>query len=287
MHSIPLLFDRKLLRKRRQKLDIQSEAFSQLSQEVSGRLINRISAFKREFPICWQIGNDGGYLARALLAAAKRFVLSDLGISRPIDQPIQYIVADEEFFPARKSSLSLVLSFLGLNMVNDLPGVLTQILNSLQPDGLFMAAFVGGDSLYELASVFQQVELERYKGISNRFIPLITTKDAGHLLGRAGFALPVSDMDRIEVRYPSALKLLQELKITANTNVLVNRSSPILTRGFLKDVERLYQEQFPHKDGGIQVTFDLIYMTGWCPAPTQQKPLKRGSAQQSLRDVLG
>lgn len=287
MHPIPLLFDRNLLRKRRQKLDIRSEVFSQLCQEVSGRLINRIKAFKREFLTCWQIGNDGGYLERALVSKSNHYILSDLDALGHTNQAIQYVVADEEFFPAKQSSLNLVLSFLSLNVVNDLPGVLAQILNSLKSDGLFMAAFIGGDSLYELASIFQQVELERYKGISNRFMPLITTKDAGHLLGRAGFALPVADMDRLVVKYPSATKLLQELKITANTNVLINRSNPSLTKGFLNDVERLYQEQFPHKEGGIQVTFDLIYMTGWCPAPTQQKPLKRGSAQQSLKDVLG
>lgn len=285
--QVPALFDRHLLRKRRQKLDIQSEAFSFLCQEVGGRLIDRLSVFKKEFPIGFQIGNDGGYLAKALLTTSQLYVLSDLGLSAPFDESIQYLVADEEFFPAKKNSLNLLLSFLGLNVVNDLPGVLAQILNSLQQDGLFMSAFVGGESLYELTSIFQQVELERYKGISNRFMPLISTKDAGHLLGRAGFALPVADMDRIVVKYPSTTKLLQDLKITANTNVLMNRSHPALTKGFLRDVEKLYQEQFPHKEGGIQVTFDLIYMTGWHPAPNQQQPLKRGSAQQSLRDVLG
>ena len=197
------------------------------------------------------------------------------------------MIADDEFFPAGKNRLDLILSFLSLNSVNDIPGALSQYLNSLKPDGLFMAAFIGGDSLYELRSVFQEVEIHRHKGISNRFMPLISTKDAGYLLGGVGFALPVADMDRIVVRYPSTTKLLQDLKITGNTNVLMNRSNPCLSKGFLKDVETLYQEKFPHPDGGIQVTFDLIYMTGWHPAPNQQQPLKRGSAQQSLRDVLG
>ncbi|MBY0462032.1 MAG: SAM-dependent methyltransferase, partial [Alphaproteobacteria bacterium] len=114
-----------------------------------------------------------------------------------------------------------------------------------------------------------------------------SSKDAGYLLGRVGFSLPVADMDRIVVRYPSTTKLLQDLKITGNTNVSRSRSGPPLTRGFLRDVENLYQQRFPHPEGGIRTTFDLIYMTGWSPAPNQQKPLKRGSAQQSLRDVLG
>ncbi|MBY0281814.1 MAG: class I SAM-dependent methyltransferase [Alphaproteobacteria bacterium] len=260
----PVLFNRNLLKKRRQKLDIGSEAFSFLCQEVSGRLMDRLNAFKRNFDTCLQFGNDGGILAKSF----------------------NCIISDEEFFTCPPNSFDLILSFLGLSTINDIPGVLTQALKALRPDGLFMAVFAGGDSLYELRSVFGQVEIERYKGISNRFMPMISTKDAGYLLGHAGFALPVSDMDRIIVRYASVSKLLQDLKITGNTNVLMDRSNPSLTKGFLKNVENSYQKQFPHPDGGIQVTFDLIYMTGWSPAPNQQKPLKRGSAQQSLKDVL-
>lgn len=287
MQLIPALFDRNLLRKRRQKLDIHSEAFSFLCQEVTARLIERLHTFKRDFGACFQIGNDGGYLAKDLLKTSTFFTFSDLGCLLPQDESINQIIVDEEFFPASKNSLDLILSFLNLNSVSDIPGVLTQIFNALRPDGLFMAVFVGGDSLYELRSIFQQVEIERYKGISNRFMPLVSTKDAGYLLGRVGFALPVTDMDRIVVRYPSTTKLLQDLKITGNTNVLMNRANPPLSKGFLEDVENLYQEKFHHPGGGIQATFDLIYMTGWSPAPNQQQPLKRGSAQQSLRDVLG
>ena len=286
MQPILALFDRSLLRKRRRKLDVDSEAFPFLCKEVSERLLDRLNTFKRDFDICFQIGNDGGHLARDLVKTSKFFILSDLGCLLSQNKSISCVMADEEFFPVSKNSLDLIISFLSLNSVNDIPGALTQYLNSLKPDGLFMAAFIGGDSLYELRSVFLQIEIERYKGISNRFMPLIATKDAGYLLGRAGFALPVTDMDRVVVRYPSITKLLQDLKITGNTSILMNRSHPPLSKGFLKDAETLYQQKFPHPEGGIQVTFDLVYMTGWRPAPNQQQPLKRGSAQQSLRDVL-
>jgi SAM-dependent methyltransferase len=286
MQPIPALFDRSLLKRRRQKLDVDSEAFSFLCQEVSERLLDRFRTFKRDFDICFQMGNDGGHLAKDLIKSSKFFILSDPGCLLSQNKSISCVIADEEFFPVSKNSLDLIISFLSLNSVNDIPGALTQHLNSLKPDGLFMAAFIGEDSLYELRSVFQQIEIERYKGISNRFMPLISTKDAGYLLGRAGFALPVTDMDRVVVKYPSITKLLQDLKITGNTSILMNRSHPPLSKGFLKDVESLYQAKFCHPEGGIQLTFDLVYMTGWRPAPNQQQPLKRGSAQQSLRDVL-
>lgn len=286
MQPILPLFDRHLLRKRRQKIDLNSEAFSLMCREVSSRLITRLNTFKRNFSTCWQVGNDGGYLIKNLLKKPKLFVLSDLGCPFPYTDSMFKVVADEESFSASESSLDLILSFLNLNFINDIPGTLGQYVDSLTPDGLFMAVFIGGDSLYELRSVFQEVEIKRHQGISNRFMPLISTKDAGYLLGQAGFALPVADMDRIVIRYQSVAKLIQDLKMTGNGNVLANRNHPCLSKQFLRDVENLYQQKFSHHEGGIQATFEIIYMTGWRPGPNQQRPLKPGSAKQSLKDFL-
>jgi len=258
-----------------------SGAFSLLCQEISGRLIGRLGTFQRNFKTCWQIGDDTGILAGTLTDPSGFFTTSDLA---PL--PHVQVVCDEDCLPIKKNSLDLLISFLSLHAVNDIPGTLIQCLDSLKPDGLFLAVFIGGETLFELRTIFQHVEIEHHQGLSQRFMPLITTKDAGQLLGRAGFALPVTDVDKIVVRYPSVRCLLDDLKKTTNTTILNDRSHPALSRKFLSRVDTLYQKQFPSPEGGIQATFELIYMTGWAPAPSQQQALLPGSAQHSLKDFL-
>ncbi len=304
------IFDRNLYRKRREGLQVNSEAFSKLASEVAIRLIDRLSILKKDFKSCWQIGFDGGAFLRAttsvpclqgmevFVVSSSTTILSFSGLSREsldprnkseddkISAKLNFIVSDEEALPIGPHTLDMIISPLGFQWVNDLKGVLLQCLFGLKPDGLMMAAFVGEDSLWELQSVFRQIELDVHGGVSNRFAPLISSKDAASLLQSSGFALPVVDRDRIILSYPNAATLLNDIKDSGHGNMLLDRQSPPLTKGFLKRVEDLYQKDFFLPDGGIQVTLDLIFMSGWSPSSKQQQPLKPGSATYSLKDVL-
>ncbi len=306
------VFDRSLYRKYRQKLKVDSEAFSRLACEVANRLVDRLKILKRDFKDCWQIGFDNGVLFKQIgdssvscLKEIKMFVVSDsicfchdlysklssstissLDLFRDNEEILQTVCCDEEILPIGANALDMIISPLGFQWVNDLKGVLLQCLYGLKPDGLMMAVVIGEDSLWELQSVFRQVEMKMFDGISNRFAPLISSKDAGSLLQSVGFSLPVVDRDRIILSYPNVATLLKDIKSSGNANILLDRQSPPLTRGFLKLAEDLYREQFSLENGEIQVTLDLIFMNGW-NLSSKQQPIKSGSALlSSLAEVL-
>jgi SAM-dependent methyltransferase len=184
------------------------------------------------------------------------------------------------------ASLDLVISALGLHFVNDLPGVMAQIRRALKPDGLLLAAMLGGDTLTELRQSFAAAEAEREGGISPRVAPMADLRDVGALLQRAGFALPVTDVDRVVVRYDSAFGLMQDLRRMGATNVLVERRRAPLRRATLLRMAQIYSERFADPDGRIRATFDVIWLSGWAPHESQQKPLKPGSAKASLADAV-
>jgi SAM-dependent methyltransferase len=179
-----------------------------------------------------------------------------------------------------------VVSSLALQFVNDLPGTLAQIKRALKPDGLFLAAMIGGETLTELRQSFAAAESEIEGGASPRVAPMIDLRDAGALLQRAGFALPVTDVDRIVVRYDNAFALMRDLRRMGATNILVERSRKFLRRATLLRMAEIYQEKFSDPDGRIRATFDVVWMSGWAPHESQQKPLKPGSAEASLADAV-
>jgi SAM-dependent methyltransferase len=193
---------------------------------------------------------------------------------------------DDETLPIAPESLDLALSALALQFANDLPGLLAQVRRSLRPDGLFLAALLGGDTLTELRQSFAAAEVEREGGLSPRVLPFADLRDLGALLQRAGFALPVADVDRVVVRYGDVFALMQDLRKMGATNVLAERRRTMLRRSTLMRMAEIYAERFVDGDGRIRATFDIVWLSGWAPHASQQQPLKPGSAQAKLEDAV-
>lgn len=282
----PLVFDRALLRRRLARAGrLGPETF--LLDRVAEDLADRLSAVKRRFATALDLGTPTDALARALAGhpAVERLfsaapLAEGLGIRRAA------VVADEEALPFAPGSLDLVVSALALQGVNDLPGVLAQVRRALRPDGLFLAAFVGGSSLTELRQAFAIAESETTGGISPRVAPFADVRDLGGLLQRAGFALPVADTDRIVVRYGSPFTLFAELRRMGAANALAERRRVPLRRDTLMRAAEVYGERFGDSDGRLRVTFDIVWLSGWAPHESQQKPLAPGSARMSLAAAL-
>ncbi len=197
------------------------------------------------------------------------------------------VAADEEALPFADASLDLVVSALALQYVNDLPGTLIQIRRALRPDGLLLAALIGGDTLIELREAFAAAEAEIEDGISPRVAPFADLRDMGALLQRAGFALPVTDVDRLTVLYASPDALMRDLRHMGATNPLAARRRRPLRRATLTRMTDIYRERFAGPDGRIRATFEIVWLSGWAPHDSQQRPLKPGSARARLADALG
>ena len=196
------------------------------------------------------------------------------------------MICDEEKFPFGAATLNLVTCVQALHFVNDLPGALIQIRRALKPDGLFMGALPGGQTLIELRTAFMRAEEEIIGGVSPRIAPMADVKDYGGLLQRAGFALPVVDSDFVTVTYDSPIKLMHELRMMGAGNVLSERLKKPMPRALLQRVIEIYEQEFS-VDGRINATFEIIHMSGWSPDASQQQPLAPGSAQTSLAQALG
>jgi SAM-dependent methyltransferase len=197
------------------------------------------------------------------------------------------LALDEEQLPFSAASLDLVVSTLGLHWTNDVVGALIQIRLALKPDGLFLGAFLGGQTLTELRQAMVAAEAEILGGAGSRVSPFAEISDAAALLQRAGFALPVADVDRVSVSYEHPLRLLADLRQMGETSVLAERHPKPLTRRLLARASEIYAERFAGPDGRVPATFEIITLTGWAPHESQPQPLKPGSAKMRLADALG
>ena len=180
----------------------------------------------------------------------------------------------------------LVISLHSMQWLNDLPGVLAQIKRLLKPDGLLLAAMIGGDTLTELRDALASAESELEGGISPRVSPFVEVRTLGSLLQRANLALPVTDIDRLTVRYKNALALMHDLRRMGATNVLIERSRKPLRRTTLLRAAEIYRERYADADGRVRATFEILWLSGWAPHESQQQPLKPGSAKARLADAL-
>src|SRR3954452_19074783 len=266
----PIIFDRRLLRARLARAAAIGPA-TFLLDRVAGDIAERLSAVLRTFDIAVDLGTPTD--------AARRAIRDRVGT-------IAAVVADEEALPFRDASLDLVVSALALQHVNDLPGTLIQIRRALKPDGLFLAAMIGGESLAELRAAFAEAEAEVEGGVSPRVAPFADLRDLGALLQRAGFALPVTDVDRVTVRYASPLGLMHDLRRMGAGNALSERRRTPLLRSTLRRLVEIYAERFADPDGRVRATFEIVWLSGWAPHESQQQPLKPGSARTRLADAL-
>jgi SAM-dependent methyltransferase len=278
MSDVPTIFDEALRRRRRQRAARGFGSFSFLAEAAAGEIGERLSAIDREF------GQAVWYGAAAPPALPR--VRWRHGDAEPSFVPSGGVVFEERHLPFAAGSLDLYASVLTLHAVNDLPGTLAQIRRALKGDGLFIAALFGGQTLQELRVALAEAEIEVDGGLSPRVSPFVDVRDAGALLQRAGFALPVADVDTISVRYEHPLKLIADLKGMGETNVLSERRRTFLKRRVLMRAAEIYLEKFDGDDGRVAATFDIVYLAGWAPHASQQQPLKPGSAQMSLAEAL-
>jgi SAM-dependent methyltransferase len=284
----PTLFDRALIRRHLHRAAALGPA-TFLLDRVASDLADRLAVVLRHFDIAADIGTPG----EAVRIALQRFgsigtvVRTAAMRDQPINRAESFIVADEEALPFADASLDLAVSALALQFINDLPGVLVQIRRALKPDGLFLAALLGGETLTELRQSFAAAESEVEGGISPRVAPFADLRDLGALLQRAGFALPVTDTDRLTVRYDSAFALMHDLRRMGAANALCARRRTPLRRATLIRMAELYAQRFADPDGRLRATFEVVWLSGWAPHPDQQQPLKPGSAQARLADALG
>ena len=279
----PIVFDRLLQRRRRRRAAVLSTA-NFLLERVAGELADRLSVVLRRFEIGVDLGTPGDAVRASLrrLGSVATIVGVDVVVrSKP------FVIADEEALPFGDAAVDLVVSGLGLQFVNDLPGVLTQIRHALKQDGLFLAALLGGETLTELRQAFAAAESEIEGGVSPRVAPFADLRQLGALLQRAGFALPVTDVERVTVRYDSAFDLMHDLRRMGATNPLVARRRSPLRRQTLLQMADIYGRRFADADRRIRATFDIVWLSGWAPHPDQQQPLKPGSAKTRLADALG
>jgi SAM-dependent methyltransferase len=284
--SAPRVFDRSLLRRRRRRARALGPA-TFLIDRVADDLADRLAVVLRRFALVVDLGTPTGALRRALAPRVDTLIAVDADLLALGGESGPKLVADEEALPFADASLDLVVSALALQTVNDLPGALVQVRRALRPDGLFLAAMVGGDTLTELRASFAAAEAEIEGGVSPRVEPFVDAREAGTLLQRAGFALPVTDVDRITVRYASPFDLMRDLRRMGATNVLTERRRAPLRRATLLRMAEVYAARFADADGRVRASFDVVWLSGWAPHASQQQPLKPGSAQTRLADALG
>jgi NADH dehydrogenase [ubiquinone] 1 alpha subcomplex assembly factor 5 len=278
------IFDRALLARRRSRAALGFAGADFLKRALAESVADRIADVPRRFACALDLGCHSGF---PLPLPAQTVVSSDLSPAFVRSAPGLRVAADEEALPFADNSFDLVLSAGSLHWVNDLPGALIQINRAMQPDGFFVAALLGGETLRELRSCLLEAEAELSDGAAPRVSPMLDVRDAGALLQRAGFAMPVADADTLSVEYRSPLALLDDLRAMGETNVLVQRSRTPLRRAVLARMAALYAARYPAPDGRVRATFQVITLSGWSPAPGQPRPLPRGSAKTRLADALG
>jgi len=280
--STPDVFDRSLARQRLSRALKAGYADFLLVRAVED-LRERLSTVMRSFHLALDVGTPIPVAADALIRSG----LAEQVVRLSPTPEAGSVLGDEERLPFSGERFDLAVSLLALQGVNDLPGALIQIRRALKADGLFVAALLGGSTLTELRQALTQAEAELEGGVSPRIAPFADLRDVGGLLQRAGFALPVTDTDIVRVRYASAFALMRDLRAMGLTNALKDRRRTPLRRGTLLRAAEIYAERFADPDGRIPATFEIVWLSGWTPHESQQKPLRPGSAKMRLADALG
>lgn len=254
---------------------------------AAAELADRLAVVERRFETAVELHGMTGAAARAAVATGKIGAMTRVEAEQAFAAPNEVLaMAPLEDVPIEPQSANLVLAPLCLHLTNDTPGVFIQVRRALKPDGLFLAAIPGAGTLQELRDVLLATEAEMTGGASPRVIPFADVRDVGGLLQRAGFALPVIDAETYTVRYDSLFPLMKDLRAMGMTNPLAARSRKPPTRAFFLRAAEIYAERYSDPDGRIRATFSIIYVSGWAPHESQQKPLQPGSAKARLADAL-
>lgn len=287
--SAPQLFDRALLARRLRRAAPSFAQAAFLKERVSEDMLDTLSAINRSFPLALDLGARGGVFGRMLKespVADKIDLLIEADLTDAM-LPGAGVVLDAEALPFGDERLNLIVSGLMLHAVDDLPGLLAQALRALAPDGLFIGALFGGETLKELRACLMEAEIEARGGYGPRIAPFAESPDLIELLKRIGYAMPVVDSDRVSVSYEHPMRLLADLRRMGETNVLIERPRKGLNKAILTRMCELYAERFSDAEGRVTATFEIVTLSGWKPHESQQKPLRPGSAKMRLADALG
>ncbi|KAJ7228220.1 S-adenosyl-L-methionine-dependent methyltransferase, partial [Mycena pura] len=291
------VFDRnvKRIQKDRAALQEASRTVDYVRDEVADRMMERFMDIKRTFGTILDLGSGSGHFTKLLepVKAQKSVMidLSEMSLRRDPDSEfevqVERIHGDEENLLeiVEPNSQEAIVSCLSLHWVNDLPGTLVQIREALRPDGLFLGAMLGGDTLFELRTALQIAEQERDGGIAPHVSPMTQTRDISNLMGRAGFSLLTVDIDEVKVGYPDMWALMDDLGAMGERNAILGPRRA-LRRDTLAAASAIYAALHGHDDGSVPATFQIIYMIGWKPAPSQPQPLHRGTGKVPLGEVL-
>ncbi|WP_430424381.1 methyltransferase domain-containing protein [Phenylobacterium sp.] len=273
-HAPPRLFDRDLHRKRLDRAANGYAGADFLQRRAAYDIAERLAPIMRTFNVAVDLSARGGAFAQALVEEApgkvETLIEADLSGRMLTGRPGLRVVADEERLPFAPGSLDLIVSTLGLHWTNDVVGALIQARLALKPDGLFIAAFLGGITLTELRQSLVAAESEILGGAGSRVSPFADLQDAAGLLSRAGFVQTVSDVDKVTVTYEHPLKLLYDLRQMGETGVLADRHPRMLTRTLLNRMAEIYIERFGTPDGRVPASFEIITLTGWAPQSAPQ-----------------
>jgi NADH dehydrogenase [ubiquinone] 1 alpha subcomplex assembly factor 5 len=280
-HSPPLLFDQRQLRLHRLRALTTATESDFLHTEMIEGLLDRLSLINRSFGCALDFGSRSGQLSDRL-PVGQVIRLEPAAIPGALT-----IGANLDTLPLADNSVDLIVSAGALHWVNDLPGLLAQVHRVLKPDGLFLAAMPGGSTLQELRLSLAEAESDARGGATRRVGPFLDVRDAGALLQRAGFAMPVADSERLTVHYRDISRLLTDLRAMGETGCYAARGRPALTRGIIADGLGRYASRFADANGQSIATFDILYLCGWAKAEGQPKPLRPGSAKVRLADALG
>lgn len=277
--AAPLIFDRGAYRARRGRAaNLAGDVF--LAKEAAEQIGLRLNAVNRHFSRGLDLNSR-----KPAFPFLEPFAQSWVRAGAARETPS--VAADEEALPFADESFDLIVSVLSLHAVNDLPGALVQIRRALKPDGLFLAALFGGETLSELRLAFAAAEAETLGGVSPRVAPFADVRELGALLQRAGFTLPVADVERTSVKYRDLSRLFADLRRLGETNALKGRRTSLLSRRTLEQLVREYASRFSDGEGHFRATFEVVYLTGWAAHRSQQQPLRPGSARARLADALG
>ncbi len=282
------IFDRRAVQLHRDRAAENLSDYEFLLAEVAGTLADRLSDVRRAFPVALDLGCHTGQISKVLAGRGGIETLMQCDVSEAMTRQTGSLkfVADEEYLPVGDSVLDLVISNLSLHWVNDLPGTLIQLRRALKPDGLLLATLFGGETLRELRQALVAAESEVIGGARPRISPFADIRDAGALLQRAGFALPVADTDVLTVSYENPLKLMRDLRGMGEQMATHNRQKSFTRRSILFRAAEIYQDMFGDADGRVPATFEVITLTAWAPAPNQQQPAPRGSGDVNLADIF-
>ncbi len=283
--NIPI-FDRVLLQKRRKRALSQFSDHDFLFTWANDRIAERLNDIKRSFPFALQIGGRSDSAAFSKNQKIDHLIAMDCNTHMLHGFGNRSIVAEEDIFPFANHSLDLILSVLSLHSVNDLPGALIQMRRALKPDGFFVAAMFGGETLRELREVISEAEILTRGGVSPRVFPFADKQQMGSLLQRAGFALPVVDSEIITVTYDHMFKLLYDIRGMGESNIIEARDKAYVGRDFFSSAAKIYHDRYAEENGRITASFEIIFIAGWAPHESQQQPMKPGGADMRLSDAL-